>query len=36
MDIVYKDTISAQIQGEEWKIIMSLEIVDCLLKRGCP
>ncbi len=30
MDIMYKDTISAQIHGEEWKIIMILEIVDCL------
>ncbi len=30
MDIMYKDTISAQIRGEEWKINMILEIVDCL------
>ncbi len=30
MDIMYKDTISAQINGKEWKIIMILEIVDCL------
>ncbi len=25
-----KDTISAQIHGEEWKSNMILEIVDCL------
>ncbi len=25
-----KDTISAQIDGEEWKVNMILEIVDCL------
>ncbi len=30
MDIMYKDTISAQIHGEEWKINMIVEIVDCL------
>ncbi len=30
MDIMYKDTISAQIHGEEWKINLILEIVDCL------
>ncbi len=30
MDIMYKDTISAQIHGEDWKINMILEIVDCL------
>ncbi len=30
MDIMYKDTISAQIHVEEWKINMILEIVDCL------
>ncbi len=30
MDIMYKDTISAQIHCEEWKINMILEIVDCL------
>ncbi len=30
MDIMYKDTISVQIHGEEWKINMNLEIVDCL------
>ena len=30
MDIMYKDTISAQIHGEEWKINMILEIVDCV------
>ncbi len=30
MDIIYKDTISAQIHGEEWKINMILEIVHCL------
>ncbi len=30
MDIMYKDTISAQIHGEERKINMILEIVDCL------
>ncbi len=30
MDIMYKDTISARIHGEEWKINMILEIVDCL------
>ncbi len=30
MVIMYKDTISAQIHGEEWKIKMILEIVDCL------
>ncbi len=30
MDIMYKDTISAQIHGEELKINMILEIVDCL------
>ncbi len=30
MHIMYKDTISAHIHGEEWKIIMILEIVDCL------
>ncbi len=30
MDIMYKDTISAQIHGEEWKINMILEIVNCL------
>ncbi len=30
MDIMYKNTISAQIHGEEWKINMILEIIDCL------
>ncbi len=30
MDIMYKDTISAQIHSEEWKINMILESVDCL------
>ncbi len=30
MDIMYKDTISAQIDGEEWKINIILDIVDCL------
>ncbi len=30
MDIMYEDTISVQISDEEWKIIMILEIVDCL------
>ncbi len=30
MDIMYEDTISAHIHGEEWTIIMILEIVDCL------
>ncbi len=30
MDIMYNNTISAQIHGEEWKINMILEIVDCL------
>ncbi len=30
MDIMYKDTIYSQFHGEEWKIIMILEIVDCL------
>ncbi len=30
MVIMYKDTISAQIHGEEWKINMILEIVYCL------
>ncbi len=30
MDIMYKDTISAQNHGEEWNINMILEIVDCL------
>ncbi len=30
MNIMYKDTISAQIHGEELKINMILEIVDCL------
>ncbi len=30
MDIMYKDTMSTQIHGEEWKINMILEIVDCL------
>ncbi len=30
MDIMFKDTISAHIHGEEWKIIMILEIVDFL------
>ncbi len=29
-DIMYKDIISARIHGEEWKINMILEIVDCL------
>ncbi len=29
MDIMYNDTISAHIHGEQWKIIMILEIVDC-------
>ncbi len=28
MDIMYKDTISARIHGQEWKINMILEIVD--------
>ncbi len=28
--IMYKDTVSAQIHGEEWNINMILEIVDCL------
>ncbi len=30
MDIMYKDNISPQIHGEEWKINMILEIVDSL------
>ncbi len=30
MDIMYKDTISAHIHGEEWNIIMILEIFNCL------
>ncbi len=30
MDIMYKDTISAPIHGEEWKINMIFEIVDYL------
>ncbi len=30
MDIMYKDTISARIHGQEWTIIMILEIVNCL------
>ncbi len=30
IDIMYKDTISAQIDGEEWKINTILEIVYCL------
>ncbi len=30
MDIMYKDTISAHIHGEELKIMTILEIVDCL------
>ncbi len=30
MDIMYKDTIYSQFHCEEWKIIMILEIVDCL------
>ncbi len=30
MDIMYKETISAQIDGEEWKINIILDIVDCL------
>ncbi len=30
MDIMYKDNISSQIYGEEWKINMILEIVNCL------
>ncbi len=30
MGIMYKDTMSAQIHGEEWKINIILEIVDCL------
>ncbi len=30
MDIMYKDTNSAHIHGEGWKIIMILEIVDGL------
>ncbi len=30
MDIMQKDTIFAHIHGEEWKIIIILEIVDCL------
>ncbi len=30
MDIMYKDTIFAHIHGEVWKIIMILEIVNCL------
>ncbi len=30
MDTMYKDTISAQIYGEKWKINMILEIVDGL------
>ncbi len=29
MDNMYKDTISTQIHGEEWKINMIFEIVDC-------
>ncbi len=32
MDIMYKDTISAPIHGEDWKINMILESVDCLIK----
>ncbi len=32
MDIMYKDTISAQIHSEEWKINMILEIVDYFVK----
>ncbi len=27
---MYKDTISAHIHGEEWKIMMILEIINCL------
>ncbi len=27
---MYNDTISVQIHGEDWKINMILEIVDCL------
>ncbi len=27
---MYKDTISGQIYGKEWKINIILEIVDCL------
>ncbi len=30
MDIIYEDTISAQIHCEKWKINIILEIVDCL------
>ncbi len=30
MDIMYKDTISAESHGKEWKINMILEIVDYL------
>ncbi len=30
MDIMYRETISVQIYGEEWKINMILEIVGCL------
>ncbi len=30
MDNMYKDTISAQIHGEEWEINMILEFVGCL------
>ncbi len=30
MDIMYKDTMSAQIHGEKWKIYVILETVDCL------
>ncbi len=30
MDIMYKDTISAPIHGEERKVNIILEIVDCL------
>ncbi len=30
INIMFKDTISAQVHGEEWKISMILEIGDCL------
>ncbi len=30
IDIMYKDNIAAHIHGEEWKIILILEIVDLI------
>ncbi len=36
MDIMYRDTISANIHGEEWKIIMILKIAEPYTLHSSP